>query len=183
MPHVPGLVRVASVGALIWLLAACTPGGQFDPTTMFTGDMFNSKTKLKGDRQPVFPNGVPGTTAGVPPELMKGYQPPPDQAAENNPAADAGPGGAAAPATTGTTAAAVPEEKPKPKPKPKVARAPASTPTHISVGPKPAASAPSDGSQQQSAWPNSGPPPQQTQQMSAPAQQSVWPSPPATSTQ
>jgi hypothetical protein len=165
MPHVSALVRVASVGALIWLLAACTPGGQFDPTTIFTGDMFDSKTKLKGDRQPVFPSGVPGTTAGVPPELMKGYQPPPDQAADNNPAPDAGAGPA--------TAAAVPEEKPKPKPKPKpkIARAPASTPTHISVGPKPGAPAQDDGSQQP------------TQQMSAPAQQSVWPNPPATSTQ
>jgi hypothetical protein len=174
MQHLPALVRVASVGALICLLAACTPGGQFDPTSIFTGDMFDSKTKLKGDRQPVFPGGVPGTTAGVPPDLVKGYQPPPDQAANNNPAPDAGAGGVS-PAATGTTAAA-PEEKPKPKPKPKpkIARAPASTPTHISVGPKPAGPAQGDGSQQ---------PTQPTQQMSAPAQQSVWPNPPATSTQ
>jgi len=45
---------------------------------------FDTKTKLKGDRQPVFPTGVPGTSSGVPQDLVKGYQPPPDQAADAN---------------------------------------------------------------------------------------------------
>ena len=47
---------------------------------MFNSDMFDTKKKLKGQREPVFPSGVPGTTTGVPADLVKGYQPPPDQA-------------------------------------------------------------------------------------------------------
>ena len=61
------------------VLAGCTTGGQFDPTELFNNDAFDSKKKLKGDRELVFPNGVPGTTTGVPADLVKGYQPPPDQ--------------------------------------------------------------------------------------------------------
>jgi len=55
----PLLVRAGSAAALVLVLAGCTPGGQFDPTTLFANDTFDTKTKLKGDRQPVFPNGVP----------------------------------------------------------------------------------------------------------------------------
>src|SRR5580658_1546667 len=136
----PLLVRAGSAAALVLALAGCTPGGQFDPTSLFANDMFDTKTKLKGDREPVFPNGVPGTATGVPPDLVKGYQPPPDQAAAD--------------ATATTDTAAPPAEKPKLKPKPKLASAPsqttagsaqnqksAQTPTRISVGPKVAAPA------------------------------------------
>ena len=77
----PLLFRAGSAVALVLVLAGCTPGGQFDPTTMFDNDMFDTKTKLKGDRAAVFPDGVPGTTTGVPADLVKGYQAPPDQAA------------------------------------------------------------------------------------------------------
>ena len=80
----PLLVRAGSAAALVLALAGCTPGGQFDPTTLLANDMFDTKTKLKGDRQPVFPNGVPGTSSGMPQDLVKGYQPPPDQAADAN---------------------------------------------------------------------------------------------------
>ena len=80
----PLLVRAGSAAALVLALAGCTPGGQFDPTSLFANDMFDTKNKLKGDRQPVFPNGVPGTSSGVPQDLVKGYQPPPDQAADAN---------------------------------------------------------------------------------------------------
>ena len=38
--------------------------------------MSSSKTPLRGERRPVFPEGVPGVPEGVPPELVKGYQPP-----------------------------------------------------------------------------------------------------------
>ncbi len=38
--------------------------------------LFDSKTKLSGDRKPVFPEGVPGVTPGVPPEMVKGYHEP-----------------------------------------------------------------------------------------------------------
>jgi hypothetical protein len=167
----PLLVRAGSAAALVLALAGCTPGGQFDPTSLFANDMFDTKSKLKGDRQPVFPNGVPGTSSGVPQDLVKGYQPPPDQAADAN----------------APDAAAEEAAKNKPKPKPKVARAPAqpsTPPRRINVGARPSqatpgasqGAAPAPQQSQQSAFP---PPPQ-----TAPAQQAVptvesrWPDPP-----
>src|SRR5262245_6596359 len=35
--------------------------------------LLDTKKKLPGDRKPVFPEGVPGVSMGVPPEMMKGY--------------------------------------------------------------------------------------------------------------
>ncbi|HYA04530.1 MAG TPA: hypothetical protein VEF90_01470, partial [Xanthobacteraceae bacterium] len=67
------LCRAAAALGFVLVLAGCTRGGQFDPTSIFDSDAFDTKTKLKGDRVPVFPNGVPGTTTGVPPDLVKGY--------------------------------------------------------------------------------------------------------------
>jgi outer membrane biosynthesis protein TonB len=174
----PLLVRAGSAAALVLALAGCTPGGQFDPTTLFANDTFDTKTKLKGDRQPVFPNGVPGTSSGVPQDLVKGYQPPPDQAAD-----------ATAPDAAAEEAA---KNKPKPKPKPKVARAPAQPPAtpprRINIGPSPnqappdapqgAAPAPQQG--QQSAFPP--PPPTAPAQQAAPTVQSRWPDPPKSGT-
>jgi outer membrane biosynthesis protein TonB len=90
-----------SVLAAMWL-ALCMPLAgceSFDPG-MLTDWIPTGKKSLAGDRQPVFPQGVPGVSDGVPPELIKGNQPPPEaQAAlpEEPP----------------------PAEKPKPKPKPK----------------------------------------------------------------
>jgi len=188
------LFRTASALALLLVLAACTPGGQFDPTALFNSDAFDSKTKLKGQREPVFPNGVPGTTTGVPADLVKGYQPPPDQTN-----ADADAVGAPPPA-----AAAKPEAKPKPKPKPKVAVArppkqnaatekpPSSVPARIDVG---ATGTPSQ-QPSQADWPNSPPPasqqggqvawpaspPTSPSQQAAQPSQSIWPNPPATGT-
>jgi len=118
---VPCLVRVASALALALVIAGCTKGGQFDPTEMFSSDVFESKKKIPGDRAPMFPEGVPGVTSGVPAELMKGYQPPPEKAA------DAGP----------DPAAEEKPAKPKPKPRPGLAHAPAAPPAaraKISVG-------------------------------------------------
>src|ERR1700745_1968425 len=71
--------RVASALALALLIAGCTKGGQFDPTELFSSDVFDSKKKLKGERTRVFPEGVPGATTGVPQDLVKGYQAPPEQ--------------------------------------------------------------------------------------------------------
>ncbi len=170
----PLLVRAGSAAALVLALAGCTPGGQFDPTTIFANDTFDTKTKLKGDRQPVFPNGVPGTSSGVPQDLVKGYQPPPDQAAD----------------TTAPDAAAeeAAKNKPKPKPKPKVARAPAqpaaAPPRRINIGPGQAAPAAPQGAapvpapqqSQQSAFPP--PPPTAPAQQPDPTVQSRWPDPP-----
>jgi hypothetical protein len=172
MRRSPLLVRVGSAAALVLALAGCTPGGQFDPTTLFANDTFDTKTKLKGDRQPVFPNGVPGTSSGVPQDLVKGYQPPPDQAAD-----------AAAP-----DAAAEEAAKNKPKPKPKVARAPAqpsaAPPRRINIGSSPnqaapatpQGAAPAPQQSQQSPFP---PPPQTAPaQQAAPTVESRWPDPP-----
>jgi hypothetical protein len=176
----PLLVRAGSAAALVLALAGCTPGGQFDPTSLLANDMFDTKTKLKGDRQPVFPNGVPGASSGVPQDLVKGYQPPADQAAD----------------TTAPDAAAQEAAKNKPKPKPKVARAPAqppaSPPRRINIGasPNPAAPAAPQGSapsqpaspqqSQQSPFP---PPPQNAPaQQAAPTVQSRWPDPPKSGT-
>jgi hypothetical protein len=167
----PLLVRAGSAAALVLALAGCTPGGQFDPTTLFANDTFDTKTKLKGDRQPVFPNGVPGTSSGVPQDLVKGYQPPPDQAADTN-----------APDAAAEEAA---KNKPKPKPKPKVARAPAQPPApprRINIGPSPNQAAPAapqgaaPQQSQQSAFPP--PPPTAPAQQAAPTVESRWPDPP-----
>jgi hypothetical protein len=166
--------RIGSALALVLVLAGCTKGGQFDPTELFSSDAFDSKKKLTGEREPLFPNGVPGTTTGVPPDLMKGYQPPPDQT-------DAS-------ATPAAPAAEAEKPKPKPKPKPKLAAVPAHqqdgvwnqkpapvAPTRISVGsaPKPAAPAQQQAGPSQSVWPAP------SQQQAAPSQ-SVWPAPPPT---
>jgi len=169
----PLLVRAGSAAALVLALAGCTPGGQFDPTTLFANDMFDTKAKLKGDRQPVFPNGVPGTSSGVPQDLVKGYQPPPDQAADAN-----------APDAAAEEAA---KNKPKPKPKPKVARAPAqpsAPPRRINVGPSPNQAAPAapqgaaPAPQQSQQSPFPPPPPSAPAQQAAPTVESRWPDPP-----
>jgi hypothetical protein len=168
----PLLVRVGSAAALVLALVGCTPGGQFDPTTLFANDTFDTKTKLKGDRQPVFPNGVPGTSSGVPQDLVKGYQPPPDQAADAN----------------APDAAAEEAAKNKPKPKPKVARAPAQPPAppprRINVGPSPNQAAPAapqgaaPAPQQSQQSPFPPPPPTAPAQQAAPTVESRWPDPP-----
>jgi len=188
------LFRAAWALALLLVLAACTPGGQFDPTQMFNSDVFDSKSKLKGQREPLFPNGVPGTSTGVPADLVKGYQPPPDQAAVD-------------PDAIGAQAPAAAAAKPKPKPKVAIGRparqntagpaqAPASSPTRIDVGAKASGPEPA-----QSVWPAAPPTtPQQTGQFAWPApptgqaqqgaqssqaaqpSQSIWPNPPATGT-
>ena len=162
--------RAASVLALALLIAGCTKGGQFDPTELFNSDVFDSKKKLKGERAPVFPEGVPGATTGVPADLVKGYQAPPEQ-----PDPDAAVPGPTPPA------AAAEATKPKPKPKPKlVAQKPpaapaasAPAPTRITVGPaqKPPAQQPDA-----SGWP--APPPTNAPQSQA--SQSVWPAQPQT---
>ncbi len=174
------LFRAGVALGFVLVLAGCTKGGQFDPTELFNNDMFDTKTKLKGERVPLFPNGVPGTTTGVPADLVKGYQPPPDQANLNPDAIDA------PPADAGKL-----EAKPKPKPKPKVAVArppkrtanqkpPSSTPTRIDIGAKTGTPAQQPQPAQpagQFAWP--APPTESTQQAAQPSQ-FAWPAPPQT---
>lgn len=137
------LRMAVTAGALSLALFA---GGceSFDLTDLFP----DGKKKLAGDRRPVFPDGVPGVSQGVPPELVKGYQPP-----------EAGPAVITAPPP-----AAEPEEKPKPaskpkrtaaRPKPKPAPAPAQAEPQPQQAAQPAAQSPwpAQTQPQQSAWP------------------------------
>jgi hypothetical protein len=158
----PSVFRIGSALALVLVLAGCTKGGQFDPTEIFSSDVFDSKKKLKGEREPVFPNGVPGTTTGVPADLVKGYQPPPDSDVSATPA---------------PVAEAAPKPKPKPKPTPKIAAAPAPTsaPPRINIGAKPGTPV-QQGGPAATDWP--APP-----STAAQGQQPAWPTPPSTASQ
>jgi hypothetical protein len=150
----------------------------FDPTAIFDMEIFNTKKKLPGERKAVFPDGTPGVPQGVPQELVKGHQVPPE----------------AEPAAQETQAAeAKPEPKPKPKPKPKVVERPRddSTPTAVTVRPSsqaqasaqaPAQPQPQAQSPSQVQWPD--PPPMQQKPTTAwpsSGQSSAvaWPDPPA----
>src|SRR5260221_11834488 len=101
MRVVRGVVLTLLLLPLGGMLAGCD--------TLENFQLFDSKKKLTGVREPVFPNGVPGVTQGIPPELVKGYQEP--QQATIDPAA------AAAQATAEKIE---PKPEPKPKPKPKL---------------------------------------------------------------
>jgi hypothetical protein len=61
-------------------LAGCDTLGGFDPLDKLSelDIMGSSKTPLQGQRRAVFPEGVPGVPQGVPPDMVKGYQPPPE---------------------------------------------------------------------------------------------------------
>jgi hypothetical protein len=122
--------------------------------------MFDTKTKITGERKAVFPEGVPGVTPGVPPELIKGYQ---------EPVAAVPP-----PAVPGEAPKAA-EARPKPTPKPhavqaaaKPRSAPAAQAAAASPSPAPAAGA--------APWPNQ----QQQQPQPQPQQQpqAAWPAAP-----
>ena len=115
------VVLLVSLLAIAPVVAGCS---NFDPDNL---DVFglNEKKKLPGQREDLFPGGVPGVTQGIPPEYMKGSQ----GAAEPDATLPTEPKTAAAPAP----------EKPKAKPKPKVRQAARpktqSKPTRIDVGP------------------------------------------------
>jgi len=75
------LARIVLVTSVVVLpLGGCASiGDALDPTEWFSGDLFNTKKKLPGDRKAVFPEGVPGVAQGIPQELVKGNQPPPQE--------------------------------------------------------------------------------------------------------
>jgi hypothetical protein len=129
-------VLIVSLVALGPVLSACA---DFDMDKL---DVFNlnEKKKLPGERRALFPEGVPGVQQGVPADLVKGYQPPPEEVKE---------AAVVAPAP----------EKPKPKPKRVVKRA---APTRVNVTP--------NAGQQQAPWPSdqAQPQQQQSQQQSSP---------------
>ena len=103
MRRMQPIVLVAAMVTLASVLAGCA---NFDPENL---DIFglNDKKKLPGDRKPLFPEGVPGVSQGIPPEFVKGNQTPPEGAnAVTLPAEPAR-----------KTAAVDPADEPKPKPK------------------------------------------------------------------
>ena len=63
------LIATVVLIAMSGILAGCASSSSFDPTDMF--DMFDTKKKLPGNREPGFPGGVPGLEQGVPKELYK----------------------------------------------------------------------------------------------------------------
>ena len=69
--------RIVLIASL--LMGGLTLGGcgSMDPS-----EWFNTKKPLPGDRKAVFPEGVPGVPQGVPPDLVQGYQPPPEPVPE-----------------------------------------------------------------------------------------------------
>ena len=158
-PRFSKFAWAAAVCGLGIVLGSCTPGGQFDPTKLLSNDVFDSKKKIQGERAPLFPNGVPGAESGVPPDLMKGYQAPPEQAA------------AVETPNIGAKSAPV-ADKPKPKPKPKPAVARASPPGAPQPG-NAAWPAPQQQASPQTNWPST------PGGQSAPPAQTNWPAPPA----
>jgi hypothetical protein len=149
--------------------ALALPAGgcvNFDPVDMFAGDWFSTKKPLPGERKPLFPEGVPGVSKGVPPDLMKGNQAAAlqDQQAE-------------------VPAARLPEEpkpkpkaRPKPKPKPvQQAAEPERRPTSVTVRPSQPPPQQQQQPSQQMQWPD---PPGQSRPAGGGGVQ--WPDPPAT---
>jgi len=157
------------------VLAGCADGFDLDKLDVFG---LNEKKKLPGERKELFPGGVPGVTQGIPPEYMKGNQPPPETA--QAPANDQTKQAAAA---GGKTAAVEEEAKPKPKRKPKPA------PTSITVGGSGQQQPPQQAPQQQpqAPWPQDTQPTQQQGQSPWPTQGQTnaaapWPSSPNSGT-
>jgi len=161
-------VRVIPVAAGLMaalLLSACSgTSGNFDPTDWITGEFFDTKTKLPGERKPVFPGGVPGVPEGVPPELVKGNQRSVVEAAAQPEREPAKPARPARPAAAG------------PAPKPRTASAPPPQPAPTRAAPAARPAQPASADQPTVAWPD----PSEAQaprpaQSTAPAPN--WPSP------
>ena len=72
--------RTATLAALVCglALAGCD---SFDPLDKFQDwdIMGTNKKPIQGQRRDVFPQGVPGVPQGVPADMVKGYQPPPEE--------------------------------------------------------------------------------------------------------
>ncbi|HXX06896.1 MAG TPA: hypothetical protein VEJ43_02355 [Pseudolabrys sp.] len=169
-------VTVAGLVLMGAVLAGCADGFDLDKLDVFG---LNEKKKLPGERKELFPGGVPGVTQGIPPEYMKGNQPPPETA--QAPANDQ-----TKPPTAAGSKTAAAEEEPKPKPK----RAPKPASTRITVGGPPGAgqqSPPAPQQQPQEPWPQDSQPAQQPSQSPWPTQgqtntASPWPSSPNSGT-
>ncbi|MGC1464987.1 MAG: hypothetical protein WA792_04575 [Pseudolabrys sp.] len=159
-----GINRIVLAGVLLAFglgLAGCEDGFDMDKLDVFH---LNDKKKLPGERKDVFPGGVPGVTQGVPQDLVKGYQAPPETAT-------ALPGEESAAEKRAAAIEPAGESKPARKPKPRVAR---HKPSRITVKPaaQPVAEQPQQQQPQGAPWPA---PAQQPPQQASGAQ-SPWPS-------
>jgi hypothetical protein len=140
------IVVLAMLVVTVPALSGCT---NFDPDNL---DVFklNEKKKLPGERKELFPEGVPGVTQGIPPEYMKGNQPPPETAqALQAPASETKTTEEAEPQKK----AAAPDPESQPKPKPKRTAKPRTAPQQAASQPQ----------QPMAPWPQPQPAPQQAQ--------------------
>ena len=76
------MLTLAPALSLALLLGDCS---SFDPTDIMDNLFAAQKKPLAGERKELFPGGTPGVSQGLPPELVKGYQPPPDATAQATP--------------------------------------------------------------------------------------------------
>jgi hypothetical protein len=133
--------RTVLLVAILGVMPALSGCANFDPDSL---DVFglSEKKKLPGDRRPVFPEGVPGVTQGVPPQYIKGNQPPADAAL--------------LPEQAPPPVAAAPAEEPKPQPR----RRAAAKPKPAAAAPvQPVAQQPQAAPAQPQAWPAPAPAP------------------------
>ena len=109
--------RIVLLLGLVALTPALSACADFDMDKL---DVFglNEKKKLPGDRKELFPQGVPGVSQGIPPEYIKGNQPPPETA-QTLPVEPEKPATAGKPAKKTAAVQSADEPKPKPKRKPK----------------------------------------------------------------
>jgi hypothetical protein len=79
MDRLPRILAFASLAAIALALAGCGfDTSKVDPTDLLDNIFSDQKKPLQGERKPLFPEGTPGVQRGVPPDLVKGYQPPPE---------------------------------------------------------------------------------------------------------
>jgi hypothetical protein len=173
--------RLALLAMLIGAGPAITGCADFDLDKL---DVFglNQKKPLPGERHAVFPEGVPGVTQGVPPELMLG-----NTQTQTQP-------GAAIPVeaikpeedANKTAAAQQAEEKAKPKAKPKPKKvAQTSRPKRINMAPQqqPASASAQPAAAAAASTAPAAQPTSAQQAWPAPAQSNApWPDPPPSGT-
>ena len=83
-------MHITRIALLTVLVATGFSLGACDSLDNLT-NLLDTKKKLAGDRKPVFPEGTPGVSMGVPPEMMKGYQEKQQQEAQQQPGQGAQP--------------------------------------------------------------------------------------------
>jgi len=168
--------RIALLAALLGAAPVLTACENFDLDKL---DVFNlsEKKKLPGERRPVFPNGVPGVSQGVPPEYLAGHEQDQPGAAIANPVAQPESEKTAAGDEKKTAAVAPEPAKPRPKAKPKAKPKPKA---------EPKVAAPEPSQQQQQSWPAPAQPQQGTAAPWPSAQQdqanAPWPAAPSPGT-